>query len=516
MNETKTRLDLPLLLISVGTVLGLVALLTIFPEGSKEVADKIFSTFTAIFGTPVLVFVFAVVVFLFSIAVSKYGKIRLGNEKPEYSTFAWVAMMICAGLGSATVYWAFVEWAYYYNAPPLGIPTGTSNAYEFATTYNLFHWGISAWATYCIAALPVAYHFHVRKNKGLSLSAVCTAVLNKENPGPIWKVVCRIIDVIFIFTCFGGLSITLGVSVPMVAEIVCSIFNLAPTFTTNVVLILIISVVYSLSSYVGISRGMKRISSYNTYLAIAFCAGILIFGPTAFILKNTVNSLGLMFQNYIHMSLWTDPIDNSGFPEGWTIFFWLYWITYTPFMALFISRVSKGRTLRSVIINTLISGASGCFFFFGVIGSFSMDANITGVVPVAQMLADGLDNASIVLVMNTLPAATLFILLFAVVSILFLATTLDSAAYTMAATVTPGLKENEDPSPFHRLFWCIMLAAVPLGMMFIEAPIGTIKTCAIATATPLTFILIYMVYGMIRWMVSDYRNNRSALNLLED
>ena len=303
MNETKTRLDLPLLLISVGTVLAIVALLTLFPEGSTAVADKIFGLFTAIFGTPVLVFVFGAVVFLFGLAVSKYGKIRLGAEKPEYSTFAWVAMMICAGLGSATVYWAFVEWAYYFNSPPLGIAAGTSKAYEFATTYNLFHWGISAWATYCVAALPVAYHFHVRKNTGLSLSAVCTAVLNKANPGPVWKVVCRIIDVIFIFTCFGGLSITLGVSVPMVAEIVCSIFNIAPTFTTNVILILVISVVYSLSSYVGISRGMKRISSYNTYLAIAFCIGILIFGPTAFILKNTVNSLCLMFQNYIYMSL---------------------------------------------------------------------------------------------------------------------------------------------------------------------------------------------------------------------
>ena len=397
MNETKTRLDLPLLLISVGTVLGLVAFMTIFPEGSKAAAGKVFDTFTAVFGTPVLVLVFAAVLFLFAVAVSKYGKIRLGNEKPEYSTFAWVAMMICAGLGSATVYWAFVEWAYYYNKPPLGIAAGTSTAYEFATTYNLFHWGISAWATYCIAALPVAYHFHVRKNKGLSLSAVCTAVLNKDNPGPLWKAVCRVIDVIFIFTCFGGLSITLGVSVPMVAEIVCSIFNITPTFTTNVILILAISVVYSLSSYVGIEKGMKRISSGNTYLAILFCIGIFIFGPTAFILKNTVNGLGLMFQNYIHMSLWTDPINNSGFPESWTIFFWLYWITYTPFMALFISRVSKGRTLRSVIINTLVSGASGCFFFFGVIGSFSMSANIAGTVPVAQMLADGLDNASIVM-----------------------------------------------------------------------------------------------------------------------
>jgi BCCT family betaine/carnitine transporter len=251
-------------------------------------------------------------------------------------------------------------------------------------------------------------------------------------------------------------------------------------------------------------------------MAILFCILVLVLGPTSFIVKNTINSLGLMFQNYINMSLWTDPINNSGFPEAWTIFFWLYWITYTPFVALFITRISRGRTLRSVIINTLISGSMGCFFFFGVIGSWSMNANITGLVPVAQMLADGLDNQSIVMVINTLPGATALIVLFAVTTILFLATTLDAAAYTMAATVTPGLKENEEPSPFHRLFWCGMLAALPLGMMFIEAPINTIKTSAIATATPLMFVIVYMVYGFIRWMINDYKHNKASLNLSQD
>ncbi|WP_163835339.1 BCCT family transporter [Spartinivicinus ruber] len=503
MIKTK-KLDILLLTISLVTVSSIVIILTLFPESGKTGANYIFNWLTMIFGTPILLAVFLAVVFLVILGFGKYGNIRLGDSNPEYSTFSWVAMMICAGLGSATVYWAFAEWAYYFTSPPLGIEKGTTAAYEISTAYNLFHWGISAWSTYCIAALPVAYHFHVRKNPGLSLSAVCSAVRGSKETTPMWRSLCRLIDTIFIFTCFGGLSITLGVSVPMVAEILASIVDIKPSFGMNLGIILFISAIFSLSSYIGIAKGMARISSINTYLAIGFCLAVFIMGPTLYIAKSTVNGLGTMFQNFIKMSLWTDPVENSGFPEGWTIFYWLYWITYTPFVALFITKVSKGRTIRAVITNMLVSGSIGCFFFFGIIGSFSQHANINGVVDVAGMVVAGQGNPAIVQLLNTLPVSTIFIVLFATISVLFLATTLDSAAFTMAATVTRGIKEGEDPSPMIRLFWCIMLAAVPLAMLFIRAPLNTIKTCAIVTAIPLTFILGYMIYGFIRWLKIDY------------
>ena len=513
--QTSRKLDMFLLLTSLVIVIALVAGLTMFPEAGKAGADFLFSSLTMIFGTPVLVAVFGAVIFLTILGFSKYGNIRLGEGSPEYSTFSWVSMMICAGLGSATVYWAFVEWAYYFNAPALGIEPGTTMAYEFGTAYNLFHWGISAWATYCIAALPVAYHFHVRKNTGLSLSSVCTAVRGDKPMTPFWKATCRLIDIIFIFTCFGGLSITLGVSVPMVSEMLASILGLEANFGMNLAIVLMISAVFSLSSYIGISKGMARISSMNTYFAMFFCLAVFLIGPTLFITKATVNGMGTMFQNFIKMSLWTDPVDGSGFPEGWTIFYWLYWITYTPFVGLFVTKISKGRTIRGVISNMLLSGSAGCFFFFGILGNFSQYANINGVVDVAGMVASGQSNESIVLLLNTLPMSTAFIVLFSLISILFLATTLDSAAYTMAATVTPGLKTGEDPSPFHRLFWCAMLAAVPLAMMFIDAPLNTIKTCAIVTSIPLTFILGYQVYGFVKWMTADYALKSSEQILQE-
>lgn len=504
MSNAGKRLDTFLLSISLGFVVAIVLGLTAFPDKGNEIANYLFSSFNTIFGTPVLVLVFLSVIFLVALAISKYGNIRLGEGQPEYSTFAWVSMMICAGLGSATVYWAFTEWAYYFNAPPLGVETGTTAAYELGTAYNLFHWGFSAWAAYCIVSLPVAYHFHVRKNPGLSLSAVCTAIRGDKPMTPLWSTLCRVIDVIFIFTIFGALSITLGVSVPMVSNILSSLIGIEPTFNVNLVLILIISAFFSLSSYVGIQKGMARISSMNTYLAIGFCIAVFLIGPTMFIAKSTVNGLGIMIQDFVRMSLYTDPVENSGFPEGWTIFYWLYWITYTPFVSLFVTKVSKGRSIRGVIMNMLLSGSAGCFFFFGILGGLSQSMDISGAVDVSGLVAAGEGNQAIVEVMNALPMSGIFIVLFALVSVLFLSTTLDSAAFTMAATSTKGLREGEEPSPMLRLFWCVMLAAVPLAMMFIDAPLNTIKTCAIVTSIPLMFIIAYMVFGFVKWLSQDY------------
>lgn len=493
------KIDKLLISVSVAIVLFVVGLLYGFPEKSQVVANEIFGFMTNVFGSITLLFTFIGLLLLIFVAVSKYGKTKLGDEDPEYSTFKWVAMMISCGLGSATVYWAFIEWAYYIGTPGLGIEAASQRAFEMALPYNMFHWGFSAWTLYALVGLPMCYHFYVRKNKGLSLSAMISASTGIKQNG----IIGRIVDVMFIFICFGGLSITLGVSVPLVSRVLSSVLGIEPSFSMNVILILVISVVYSLSSYIGIQKGMSRISNWNTKLAIAFCIGIIIFGPGMFIINNTVNSLGLMLQNFVQMSLYTDAVGQSGFPQSWTIFYWLYWITYAPFTGIFIAKVSKGRTLRSVIINTIISGSLGCYFFFGVISSLSMERQLSGAVDMVGMLANGQDTVAIIEVMKTLPFSGIFMVVFCIVSVLFLSTTLDGAAFTMASTATPGLKENEEPHPMHRLFWCIALALVPLTMIFIGANLNTIKTAAILTGVPIIFIMIIMVRGWFKWMVED-------------
>jgi betaine/carnitine transporter, BCCT family len=494
------KIDKLLISLSLVLVVFVVASLYLNPEGSQAFANKIFGTLTSWFGSWTLLFTFLGLLLLVYVAFSKFGSIRFGDTKPEYSTFKWVSMMIACGLGSATVYWAFIEWAYYIGTPGLGIEAGSQRAFEMATPYTMFHWGFSAWTLYALVGIPVCYHLYIRKNNGLSLSSVISSITGLKQNG----IIGRIVDVMFIFICFGGLSITLGVSVPLVSNVLSTVLGLTPSFTMNIILILIISVVYSLSSYIGLQKGMSMISNWTTKLAIIFCIGIILVGPGLFIFSNSTNAVGQMLQNFVQMSLFTDPIGKSGFPESWTIFYWLYWITYAPFTGIFIAKVSKGRTLRSVIINTLVSGSVGCFFFFGVISSLSIDRQLKGMVDMVSMLGAGKDTNAIIEVLQTLPLSGVFMILFCIVSVLFLSTTLDGAAFTMASTATPGLKEGEEPHPVHRLFWCIMLALVPLAMIFIGADLNTIKTSAIITGVPILFIMLVMIFGWMRWMVKDY------------
>ncbi|OFB61384.1 BCCT family transporter [Synergistes jonesii] len=499
-NTSDKRIDKLLVGVSMLVVFFVTGCLYFLPESSLKVAKSIFNILTDIFGAPVLLLTFIGLIVLVFLAFTKYGKIQLGEGKPEFSTFSWVAMMISCGLGSATVYWAFIEWAYYIGTPGLGIAVGSKLAYEMSVTYSMFHWGFSAWALYAMVGLPIAYHFYVKRNEGLSLSAIVSAITGIKTTNAI----CRIVDILFMFICFGGLSITLGLSTPLVTMVICDVLGIEASFIMNVVLIIMISIVYSFSSYIGIKKGMAKISDWNIKLMILFIITLALLGPTLFIMSNFVNSFGLMLQNFIHMSLFTDPIAKSGFPEAWTIFYWLYWITYAPFTGVFIAKVSKGRSIRSVVANTILSGSAGCFLFFGVLGSLSMQRSITKVVNVVDMLNAGQDNAAIVQILRSLPGGPILMIIFCISTILFLATTLDGAAYTMSTTTTVGLRNNEEPNPMLRLFWCIMLSLVPLTMIFIKANLNTIKTCAIITAIPIVFIMALLMGGWIRWMIQDY------------
>ena len=500
-NTNNKSLDKNLISISLAFVISLVAVFYIFPDSSQRIADLVNKTLAHTFGSFVLLFVFFALFGLIALAFSKYGSIKLGQEKPEYSTFAWVAMMFSCGFGSAIFWWALIEWSYYIKTPGLNVLAESKEAYKMAVPYVFFHWG-SSWTVYILAALPTCYHFYVKKGQGLSLSAVLGSMFSFSHE----SIFARIVDILFIFLCFGALSITLGISVPLITNIFCSVFDITPSFYMNVLMIFFISLTYSFSSYIGIEKGMKNLSEWNVKFALIFLLAVFAFGPSQFIMKNTVQSLGIALNYFPQMSLFTDPINNSGFPESWTIFVWLYAVTYAPFTGVFVTKVSRGRTLRALVINTIGSGTAGTLLFFGVLSSFSLQRQISGVVDVVNMVDKGLDKEAVVALLNSLPFTFVFAIAACVMMILFLATTLDGAAYTLSSTSTKNMKEGEDTSPFLRLFWCVMLSLVPLTMIFIKANLNTIKTAAVATAVPIVFIIILMLYGWLRWMFKDYKD----------
>ncbi|MFJ4344333.1 BCCT family transporter [Pseudomonas sp. NPDC089401] len=494
-SKDRTLILASLIVIST-TVFGLMS----FPEEAKRLADQLFNAATMTFGSVVQLLGFACVVLIAGLALSKYGNVRLGSGRPEYSNTSWVFMFICAGLGSATMYWAFMEWAYYYLTPGLGIAAASKEALEYSIAYSFFHWGVTPWAIYGMASLAMAYHFHVRRNKGLSLAGVIEAITGYKAQGPVG----RVIDLVFLFATFGGLVLTTTLTTSTVAKGLSDLIGIDDGFALKAGLVISVTLIFSLSSYIGIASGMQRLAKLACGLTLAFALVVLLLGPTLFSLSNITNAVGLTLQNFIHMSLYTDPAGNGEFSRGWTVFYWLYWITYTPGVAIFVTRVSRGRTIRELVMAMILGGCGGCWFFFGSLESFAIHQFMEKVVDAPAMLSGAGGEAAVSLLLHSLPFGKLLSVVYFVLMLLFLASHLDAVAYTVAATSTRNLREGDDPTPGLRLFWCALLAALPLAMLYINAPLSTLKTAVILTAIPFIVILVVKIGGLFKWLREDY------------
>lgn len=496
----KVKMDKVLASISLSIVFLSVLALSVYSKESIAFAEKILYWSTSIFSAPVLLFGFFACIFVAGLAFSKYGHIKLGEGKPEYRTSSWIFMFILAGLGSSTLYWCFLDWAYYYQTPGLNIAAKTPEALKYSVPYTMFHWTISAWSIYALASVSVCYSFHVRKNKGLSLAAIMESITGFKATG----VVGRLIDLMFLLCMFGALTISLVLTAITFTNILSSLTGIPNTFVTTVVIVLFVSILFALSSYVGMSKGMQRLSSMVCYALLAFAVYVFFFGPSQFMLNNTISSIGLMFSNFVSMSLFTDPLGDGKFTREWTVFYWLWWTSYAPGVALFVTRVSKGRTIKEVILAMVLGGSVGMWVFFGIMENYSIYQFLQGAVNVPEILSTQGGEVAIAQLLNLLPGGAAVMWIYLAIMVIFLAAHMDAVGYAVSATCSKGLQEGQDPSPNIRLFWCVMLTLVPLAMIFSKAPLDTMKAATIVTALPFIVIILVQTFGLVRWLRDDY------------
>ncbi|MFV3325064.1 BCCT family transporter [Pseudomonas sp. NY15372] len=500
MSHKNKKIDVFLITVSLIAVLLTVIGLALFPAEAESMANQLFELSTRTFGTSVQVLVFGSSLAVLYLAFSKYGNIRLGAGKPEYSTATWVFMFICAGMGSSTLYWGVMEWAYYYQTPGLNIAPMSAQALEYSVSYSFFHWGISAWSIYALASLAMAYHFHVRKKSGLNLASIIEAVTGFKATGPVG----RTVDLIFLLTMMGALTVSLALTASTLTRGLSDLAGTPNTFTVQLMVIGAVALLFSLSSYIGIDGGLQRLSKMVCVGALLFAVVVLLVGPTQFTVNNTANAIGLMIQQYVHMSLFTDPAGDGAFTRNWTVFYWLWWVSYAPGVAMFVARVSRGRQIKEVVFALLMGGSFGCWFFFGALESYSMHQFINGQIDVPKLLSTVGGEAAVTDLLLALPWGTLFLAVYLFIMAVFCASHMDAAAYAVAATSTRNLREGEDPSPTLRLFWCIVLTLVPLAMLFAKASLSTMKTAVVLTAIPFMLILLVKIYGFFKWLAADY------------
>lgn len=508
LNKKPKKFETGLIIVSLVLVFGFVIYTAVEPDASLKAVNGLFDWVIKYTGGILECFtVFVVIVSIYFCFGGKYANVKLGAGKPEFSTFSYITMMFLAACASALLYWSFTEWAFYFETPGNGMEAGSTEALESSLAYSFFHWGIHGQAVYVVIALAIAYAFYIKKVPSLQTSAVVQAMLGEKVKPGAKSFIGKLVDFCVIFGVVGGLGVTLGLAVPLTGGALTTLFGIEITFPWQVAIVLGIGCVFTITSFLGTEKGMKRISNFAVACALILCGFIFIAGPTDYILKNTVNSFGWMLEILPRASFFTDPITNSGFPEAWTLFFQAFYLNYAAMMGIFIAKISKGRTIREVALATLFGISAGGWVLFAVDSSYAQWTHLQGITDVVELVNSGVGEAGIYQILGTLPLGTTVLPVVVLLTIVgFVASSLDSASLALSQTTQKIAEKNGNVHPMLRIFWSVMLVLIPLVMMFIGAPFGILKTLCIIISMPFMVIVAYMTIRLIQWLGEDFRS----------
>ncbi|VFQ43202.1 BCCT family transporter [Desulfoluna butyratoxydans] len=466
--------------------------IVMFQDKALVVLTNIRKYFTGNLGWTFMLFAVAAVIFFLWLIFGPYRHVRLGGQdaKPEFGNISWVAMLFCCGIGTGLIYWSFIEPIYYMQGPPFGLEVGSKEAKEWAACYGIFHWGFVPWALTAVFGVPIAYSYYQRKTKRLSIGAAFEG--HVKSPG--FKL---FVDLLIMFAILGNVVTVLGLGTPMLSATIAKFTGVETSLTLDIIVVGIWTVMFCCSCYFGLEKGIKRLSNFNLVLAFILMTAVLLVGPTSWILNTFVNSLGLIFDNVIRMSMWTDTAGQSGWPQGWTIFFWAWWLGASPFVSVFLAKISKGRTLREMAVAVLVWGPLGCAVFFGVFGGYSLYIELNGAESMTAMMAASGPAKTIASLIAALPLGQVMLPLFIMLMFIFCATTLDSASYVLATVSTKELPMDKEPARWNRMFWSVVNGVAAISLMFIGG-LKPLQAVAVLTSFPLLFIMLGAGYFFIK------------------
>lgn len=497
----KPKLDVAVFTPAFVIAAAVAAALIVYPDSSQAWASNAMSAITSNFGWLLVAFGFGAFVFALWLAFGRYGNVKLDRQQgdKEYSEVSWAAMMFSAGIGIGLMSWSFVEPVYYLSTPPLGLEPHSVDAFNWGHMYTLFHWSFVPWTLYAIPAVAVAYRLYVRNRPYLRISEACRPVFKSQSDGFLGVVT----DTLILLGLLGGAGTSLGLGVPLVSELVSHLFGVEDSIGMRLGVIGFWALLFGGSAYRGLKQGIRWLSDINIVLAIIVVAFVLLAGPTVFILSLTMSSFGLLLDSFTQISFWLAPITGDSFPDNWTLFYWAWWVAYAPLMGLFIGRISKGRTIKSLALGTLTWGSLGCMSFLAVCGAYALNLELTGVLAVSELLQQSGIPSTVVAILETLPFSTLVISVFTLLSFVFLATTLDSSAYVLASISTKRLAGGEEPARWNRVAWAVILAALAVGLLVIDA-LDTVKASTIVLALPLIPVLLVLFKSLLNQLHEDF------------
>ncbi|MEA1960552.1 MAG: L-carnitine/gamma-butyrobetaine antiporter [Bacillota bacterium] len=428
------------------------------------------------------------VVILFLIAVylifGKYKDERFGDVEPEFKTSTWLGMIFTSTSSAALIYWATIEWYFYMQSPPFGAEPFSFEASRWAASYGMYHWGLIPCAMYVVIGTAIGYNFFVKKRSVIKPSSVC-GILGKQKDG----LAGQIIDILYVIGMVAGVGTSLGLGTPLVAELISKIFGVEHTLSLDGWIIIAWVALFGTSMYLGLQKGIKVLSDIRVYLAFGVIIFVAVFGPTAFILNGFTDALGHMVQNIVRMTLYTDPIGQSGWPQGWTIFYWAWFLNCVITYAIYLVRISKGRTVREFSLAVLGAIVLGEMIFFAVFTNYAMFIHQQGVLDVGAVMANSGTARAIVEIWATIPLSAVVLPVLLIYSFISTATFINGVAFTLAMVTTKEITEHDEPTRLNRVVWSVLLGLLAISLLLLGG-LKPLQTAAVVGGLPMMVVCI--------------------------
>jgi glycine betaine transporter len=482
----------------------LVLMGVLIPESLERATSSTQSFITNSFGWYYLGIVTFFVAVLIYLLISPIGKIKLGKptDKPEFSKPTWIAMLFSAGVGIGLIFYGTFEPISHY---AISSPTGelaTPQGIKDAMRFTFFHYGIHAWAIYGSIALTLAY-FTFRKGEPSLISRTLRPLIGKHADGLVGK----IIDIIAVISTVMGVATSLGFGAMQINGCLSYLFGVPSNFLSQALIILVVTVLFMISALTGLGKGIKILSNLNMGLSGILFLIVLLFGPTLFILNLFMDTLGSYLHNFVRMSTRIAPVNEEArtWINNWTIFYWAWWIAWSPFVGVFIARVSKGRTIREFIIYVLLTPSIISFLWFTTFGGAAISTERSGI-----SISSLLPEESLFGVLEGFPLSMAFSILAIIIIISFFITSADSGTFVLGMMTTSG---SQNPSNKIKVTWGILLSVTALALLYSGGLLALQNTMIIA-ALPFSVILGVMVFSLIKSLKQERKELELGISQL--
>ncbi|WP_377890918.1 BCCT family transporter [Alkalihalobacillus sp. R86527] len=489
--------------IFVPSVLVMVAIsipFAMYESESLTLLNSIFDYIVDVFSWGYLWYGVILVIAGLYFAFSKYGQVVLGDptEKPRFTLFEYASILIAMGVGSTIMRTGMLQWTSVANDPPAGVSVGSAEALLWGNAYSMFLWGFQVFAIFVMSAPAMGYILHVKKRPLMRISEACR-VLFGDRFTDGWG--GRALDILFLISILAGASVTLGLGAPIITHNLSNLLDMKVTFGMTIIVTIVWVFLFSLSAYLGIEKGIKRLSTMNMYLAGLFGVFIVIAGPGVFILNYFSDSVAFLLSNYLDFSLNTESVyeGKASHIQSNTVFWFAYSATWAMLHSVFAAKISKGRTIKEMILTYLLAPTMISWIATGVLGGLGVHRYLAGDLSVLELVQEDERMAAIPEILQTLPFGEIAIVIFIIVALIFLTTTLDSTTYTVAAyTSTRDMSKNEPPRTL-RIIIAMIITAFALILMRIGGlpPLSVVSGLMGLPIIVIQFILIYAAKKMM-------------------